>query len=687
MLNTAGTTEKFDKLQYKERMKILRSTEKEGSVMVPEIVPTRVNRSPRQHQKDAIEEALKHFAKYDRGQLLLPCGAGKTLTSMWIAEAMAVAEALGGTRSLVMVPSLSLMDQIVKEWANDTKLRPFKYLCLCSDPTVGRKKDEIDGMSVEQLKEDIGSKLVTTDPIVVAEFLRSEPDRPSVLFSTYQSSNVLKEAVRKSKIAFDIALFDEAHRTSGKDSGTWGIALDDRNVPVKKRLFMTATPRLYAAHIKEKAQKDDILLYSMDNPDIYGEPFYEMTWGEAVAKKLICDYKILVISVTDKEVEDLINNNGKVPDGKDYFRAAELAKGVAIAKAMKKYNINKVFTFHNRVKDAEEFVNSNSTTSIDKVFQMLGTDKPELFHVNGSMSAQDRKDRMDRFKKAPNAIMSNAQCLTEGVDVPEVDAIVFMHPKRSVTAIAQAAGRPVRPAIKPDGSKKTKGYICIPVMVKDTDDPDEFLLSDDWDTVAEVLEAMKDQDKRLRDEIFELRSEQGKRDYKKEEHKEEPVNNADLSSEGLHKGIDSLQSVADAKRPAMDTQSNNVEPPKRTDFQPTEDDIKGTGCISNLDILLPQSMKNRGVDITKFIKSLHPKLVTKVSSSWDYGFGQLRAYKEANGDCNVRNVFKTPTGENLGTWVMTQRQAYKKGQLSKDRIDKLEAIGFKWELRGCQTDL
>lgn len=221
-------------------------------------------------QQEAIDAALSYFKEQTRGQLILPCGAGKTLAAMWIAEKM------GGTRILVMVPSLALMSQTLREWAANTSIKPFRYLCLCSDTTVDLGNDS----PIEHLYEmDIP---VTTDVNHVSDFLANKPSATSVLFSTYQSSKVLSKAALKTGTVFNIGIFDEAHRTTGNKVGVWNLALDDIKVPIKQRLFMTATPRIYAPHIVKKAKDEDVLICSMDDAAVYGGSFYEMTFGEAI---------------------------------------------------------------------------------------------------------------------------------------------------------------------------------------------------------------------------------------------------------------------------------------------------------------------------------------------------------------------------------------------------------------------
>lgn len=216
-------------------------------------------KTPHKTQQEAIDAALAYFKDQSRGQLILPCGAGKTLAAMWVAEK------IGGSRILVLLPSLALMSQTLREWAANTSIKPFRYLCLCSDTTVDLGNDA----PIEHRYEmDIP---VTTDVERVAEFFANNDASTFILFSTYQSGKVLSEAALKTGTVFDIAILDEAHRTAGTDVGVWSMALKDEKIPVKKRIFMTATPRIYSPHITMKAKEEDVLVCSMDDPSVYGK--------------------------------------------------------------------------------------------------------------------------------------------------------------------------------------------------------------------------------------------------------------------------------------------------------------------------------------------------------------------------------------------------------------------------------
>ncbi|MDO8446598.1 MAG: Helicase associated domain protein [Deltaproteobacteria bacterium] len=644
--------DRFDQLDadFFDRLRIYL---KEQRVSSPAI------KAPHKTQQEAIDAALVHFKDQSRGQLILPCGAGKTLAAMWIAEKS------GSSRILVLVPSLSLLSQTLREWAVNTSIKPFRYLCLCSDTTVDLGNDA----PIEHRYElDVP---VTTDVEKVAEFLANNDSETYVLFSTYQSSKVLSEATLKTGTVFDIAIFDEAHRTTGTDVSGWGLALRDEKIPIKNRIFMTATPRIYAPHITRKAKEEDILICSMDDTTIYGRPIYEMTFGEAIERGHITDYKIVVICVTDSEVREIIQSGGRViTDDEHEWDAKAFAKRVALIKGMKAYGLKKVFTFHARVNGAKAFTDTKTPYGIGQVFKMLentpnqnsfetvrpepvegendshdmhlsqgarehafispplaGGDEGEgvkgkvkFFHVNGTMSSGVRNSIMKEFKEAEIGIMSNARCLTEGVDVPAVDTVAFIDPKKSLIDIVQATGRAMRKA-----EWKERGYIFIPVVVGEDANPDEIIESSDFATVWEVLQAMVDQDQRLQSVVSKLRVLQGKGEV------------------GTKAWEDTMSEYSEK------LEFHNI---------------------------------SKKIDKTVFIAKLKTKTIEVVARSWDFWYGLTLRYKEEFGSPNVPSDYKTPEGHSLGYWQTHQRRHYRNGKLRPARIQKLEDVGFIWNPLG-----
>jgi len=570
-------------------------------------------KSPHITQQEAIAAAISYYGKNKRGQLILPCGAGKTLASIWISEK------LEGKKILIMLPSLSLLSQTLREWAINASV-PFRYLCICSDTTVDLGNDS----PIEKISDmDVP---VTTEVEAIRKFLNETTSKTSIIFSTYQSSKVLAEAVRKSRTTFDIGIFDEAHRTAGTKTGAWGIALDDANIPINKRIFMTATPKIYAPHITKKAKEEDVLICSMDDADIYGKPFYEIGFAEAVKRDHITDYKVIVICVTDSEVKALIEKGGRVITDQDHeWDAKALAKRIALVKGIRAYGLRKAFTFHGRVDSAKAFTDTSKPYGIDKIFKLLESETQMqksmgFFHVNGTMSSGTRSNILKEFESVDIGIISNARCLMEGVNIPAVDMVAFIDPKRSLIDIVQATGRAMRKA-----DWKKNGYIFIPVVLEEDSDPEQIIKGSDFGPVWEVLEAMLDQDQRMQGIVSNMRILQGK-------------------------GEEGTQAWKDA----MNEYAEKIE-------------------FYDLPVKIEKS---------RFIEKLNTRIVEIIGRSWDFWYGLTLKYKEGEGkgDPNVDAQYKTPDGYRLGGWQQHQRENYKKGILSPERIKRLEEIGgFVWD--------
>jgi hypothetical protein len=385
---------------------------------------------------------------------------------------------------------------------------------------------------------------------------------------------------------------------------------------------MTATPRIYAPHITKKAEDTDVLLCSMDDQAIYGEPVYKMSFGQAIERDLITPYKVVVICVTDAEVSELINKGETILTAENQpWDARALAKRIALVKAMKGYGFKKMFTFHSRVSGAAAFTKNDSPYSFQRIVKLLDISTPEnvdvtCFHVNGEMSAGERNACMEEFKKAPIAVMSNARCLNEGVDVPLVDAIAFIDPKKSIIDIVQATGRAMRKA-----KGKEKGYIFVPVFVGAETDPEKCLDSSDFKTIWQVLQAMVDNDKHIQDVISRLRTLQGMG-----------------------------ETDSKAWNAAMAEYREKVE-------------------FFNL----PGK-----VDQVRFVEALTTRIIEVIARQWDFWFGLTIKYKNQHGIANAPARYKTPEGFNLGTWQNHQKKSFKNGALEQARIKKLEEIGFAW---------
>ena len=462
----------------------------------------------RPHQATAIKSVVKGLRDHDRGRLIMACGTGKTLTALWIAER------LQSSLTLVLVPSLSLVQQNLAEWGRHS-MEDFDTLVVCSDESVVQSKAD----TAIQSTADLGVK-VTTDPAEIRKFLDQRRKRPAVVFSTYQSSDRIAAAQVGKIKKFDLVICDEAHRLAGNAEGLFGTVLDDKKIRARKRLFMTATPRYFKEHVKRRAaelESESFQLVSMDDVHVFGPEFHVLTFHQAISANppLLTDYQVVVIGVTDREAKAWAEEARLVqtPDGLS-TDARTLAAQIGLAKAMKKYDLRKLITFHSSVAKAARFVDPTLQDSLPGVIPHLTrsarpTGKLWTKHISGHTPAGQRATLLKGLGNLPDdtrGILSNCACLGEGVDVPVLDGVAFIDPKRSMVDIIQAVGRVIR---KAEG--KQIGTIVIPVFIDETEDADHVLSQSAFEPVWQVLKALRAHDRRLADELDQLRLSLGRR--------------------------------------------------------------------------------------------------------------------------------------------------------------------------------
>ena len=406
-----------------------------------------------------------------------------------------LAEQRNAKRILVLVPSLALLRQTLHEWLKETAWERLRFTAVCSDPTVAKGVE--DALVVHQRDLDFPVKNKADE---VREFLATAGDRVQVVFPTYQSAHLVGEACRGLK-AFDLGIFDEAHKTAGREGASFGFALEDRNIKIAKRVFMTATPRHYDVRKKDK-EGDKALVFSMDVPAIYGPVAHSLSFAKAAQDGIICNYKVIISLVTSEMLNDDLLSRGEVTVEGDVIRARTVATQIAIQKACEAHDLKKIFSFHRSVASAKDFTGETASS--------VRTHLPdyEAYHVNGKMRTSDREIYMKAFGEADRAIMSNARCLTEGVDVPAVDMVAFLSPRKSKVDIIQAAGRAMR---KPEG--KGTGYVLLPLFLETHEDEtlEEAVKRTDFEEAWNVLQAMQEQDAVLADIIREMREERGRK--------------------------------------------------------------------------------------------------------------------------------------------------------------------------------
>lgn len=479
---------------------------------------------PRPHQQQAIDKVLDGFKAHDRGKLIMACGTGKTFTSLKLAEAYAarLSPDAPKARILFCVPSISLLSQSLREWTTHCQL-DLRAFAVCSDNKVSRAAEDIASYELEIP--------VTTDGKELAEKLsyRRRAAGLTVVFSTYQSLPAIHEAQQAGGGEFDLIICDEAHRTTGvtlagEDPSNFVVIHDNSYIKAAKRLYMTATPRLFDEQIKDKAAEHSAEIASMDDEAIYGPELHRLGFSEAVDKGLLTDYKVVVLTVdqdaaaatTQRVIYDnnyevalddvsrligcwngLSKRSGVAQDSRQGFeanakpmqRAVAFAKDIKSSKAVAEVLPKVSDTYSTELKEK-----SVTNPDIDPLNLDLSV---AADHVDGSMNALTR-GKLLQWLKAPVPenecrVLSNARCLSEGVDVPALDAVIFLNPRNSVVDVVQSVGRVMR---KAEG--KDYGYIILPIGIPEGVSPDQALADNKrFKVVWQVLNALRAHDDRF----------------------------------------------------------------------------------------------------------------------------------------------------------------------------------------------
>lgn len=440
---------------------------------------------PRDYQNEIIKAALNGFKHSNRGKIIAACAAGKTLISLWISEG------LSANTVVFFTPNLALVRQTIANWTRHSN-EQFIYLAVCSDETVSAGVS--DSFTINESEIDIP---VTTDAETIRKFLSIPTASKKVLFSTYQSVDCIIEALSElPEFEFDFGVYDEAHRTAGAStSGLFQKALLDSNIKIRKRLFMTATERLATPRLKARFAQQNRVVFSMDDEDKYGDVFYRLPFGKAIEEGIIADYKIIVAAMTSNELADLVRGNAYVNISHDTeeiasdIAAQTLFKCAMFSKVMVATGATKAVSYHSSIPAAKSF-----GTLIEKLPEI--PEGSSISHVNGGFSAAARSEVFKAFESAPFGLITNVRCLTEGVDIPYIDAIMFADPRGSLIDIVQAVGRALR---KPFGVKDKTSYIIVPILLDESnggiDDDDAYA------TMHSIIQALRDQDETLADWI------------------------------------------------------------------------------------------------------------------------------------------------------------------------------------------
>lgn len=491
----------------------------------PEVMRRKGRKTLRAHQERALAAVCEGLASADRGKLIMACGTGKTFTSLAIAE-----ELTGeGGRVLFLVPSIALLSQTLREWSADSSI-PVRSFAVCSDSTVGRQAEDASTIDL--------AIPATTNPERLAGVLSKrvapiDGKTPmTVVFSTYQSLGVVAEAQQLGAPEFDLVICDEAHRTTGaklagEEDSAFVRVHDAAYLAARKRLYMTATPRIYGTETKKKAEDKGAVIASMDDSALYGEELFRLGFGEAVSQNLLTDYKVLVLTVSEskvaREFAEQLAQDGDLNIG-------DAARIMGCWNALAKYSIDPedfsqdpepmktAVAFAANIAASKRFARACDSLSQELSARSGHSGGPSIpvlaKHVDGQMNMMQREnllawlaggagDEADATEVPGSGggedpaqvcrILSNARCLSEGVDVPALDAVMFLAPRKSQVDIVQSVGRVMRLA-----PGKKFGYIILPVAVPVGMSPEEALnQSKAFDVVWQVLQALRAHDERF----------------------------------------------------------------------------------------------------------------------------------------------------------------------------------------------
>ncbi|MDR1492973.1 MAG: DEAD/DEAH box helicase family protein [Planctomycetaceae bacterium] len=481
-------------------------------------------KSLRPHQKEAMDKVHEYFKTADRGKIIMACGTGKTFNSLRIAEN----ETDGKGLILFLVPSIALLGQTLREWTADAE-EPIHAVCICSDPEISRKKtksEDNDNFSVI----DLALPASTNPKEILRQFQQIQSHKKTgmtVFFSTYQSLEVIAKAQKELKKngfgEFDLVICDEAHRTTGatlagEDESAFVKIHDNNFIRAKKRLYMTATPRLYNDDSKSKAAQAEAVLCSMDDEKLYGGEIYRIGFGEAVEKDLLTDYKVLILTLNDSDVPPAVQE--MIANGENEINSDDASKLIGCVNALSKQLLGdegivkstdpepmrRALAFCQSIKISKKITTAFNTAT-DVYINALPTKKKSSMvsiaseHIDGTMSAPKRDELLAWLKAPLNdgeyngecRILTNVRCLSEGVDVPSLDAVMFLSARNSQVDVVQSVGRVMR---KSPGKKY--GYIIIPVVVPFNVEADKALDDNErYKVVWTVLNALRAHDDRF----------------------------------------------------------------------------------------------------------------------------------------------------------------------------------------------
>jgi len=630
----------------------------------------------------------------------MACGTGKTLVAQRIAEALAGSDT---DTVLVLFPNLGLLAQNAQAWATYREAG-FTALAVCSEKQVGRgKARDSDEIQLDTTEFGIPN---TTDPDVLADWLRNTPGRRAV-FATYQSSDKLTamHTTHPELGGWSMIVCDEAHRTAGPTAGLFSTVLDDTRVPALRRLFLTATPRLH--RLTRGKAADDVV--SMDDDALFGPRLHELSFAAAAEKGVLARYRLVVIGVDDAAINTLIRSNTRLA-GLHNLDAKKAATLVAVNRAAKQHGLHRILAYHNAIEHSRDFAAHLALVEA----ALPGTHKPTgplgVRHVDGSMAPAVREAALTALTDTDDTfgawtVVSNVKCLTEGIDVPTLDGIVVCEPRSSAVDVVQMVGR----AIRPNTARDEPSVILLPVYLAPGEDPAQVVARSDFSGVVQTMTAMRDMDETL-DAYFTTAAEPWEVTYQKvtthtattgrvpspeddepetarlgqwcvrqaKAVEEDTAVEEDAAVEGVTVDPRQLRLTGPqtAKVTALPgfTEIDTTDGTGWTELKPDK-----PGARPPVDFDMPEGV-DRGM-AARLAEAIHLHVVEALTDGYETGVAHLRAYVARAGHASVPREFVTDDGFTLGSWVSSRRKDCKNERLSRERVAELNALGMVWDTR------
>jgi superfamily II DNA or RNA helicase len=613
----------------------------------------------RPHQVAALNDVVSGFRHSERGQLIMACGSGKTIT------AQRISEEVDAEKILVLVPSLLLVQQTLEAWCVDA-VKDFRALAICSDlATSGdASRSHVDELSIPS----------TTDVDEIRRFLEL-PGR-KVIFSTYQSSDQLSKALLHQEECFDLVLADEAHKLTGASDRSFSTVLDDERIPRRRTLFLTATPRIISTRVKKSAEEQDLVVHSMDDEAVFGPVFHRYSFASAIRDSVLTDYRVVVMGVTDADIGHLIKEREYLNFDGEVVDARTLAAHLAIEKAVRDYGISKMITFHSRVDRAREFAERRSRV-ISHYDSERFTSRIYARAISGAEPMSVRKQRLrelSNLESGVSGVLANAKCLTEGVDVPSLDGIAFIDPRASQVDIVQAVGR----AIRLGGESKKLGYIVVPVFIEG--DLEDELSDESFKPVWDVINALKSHDEELEDVLDAIRRSIGRGRGLADLGGKIILDFPSAVPENFAERIMAL--VLDRTTPSWEGRYGELlEFSEKFGHARPRKSNTGGDALGSLGMWVTKQRTDfrngkLSEDRSALLESLHKWSWEIYDDQWLEYFEILKKHAEGNGSARVSSR-KNVGGRPLGKWVAKLRS--KKEKLESWQIELLEALpGWTW---------